>query len=49
MDQQLLLFPDERPGYRKIFRAWRKNAKTGQIEFPRNARVFVIWVKDSEV
>lgn len=46
MAEQLLLFPDERPGYHKIFRPWRVNAKTGMIERPRHARVFVIWVKN---
>ncbi|MBN8456948.1 MAG: hypothetical protein J0M04_03815 [Verrucomicrobia bacterium] len=44
MSEQLTLFPDERPGYRKIFRRWRKNPKTGAIEYPKRSKVFVMWV-----
>ena len=46
MAEQLTLWPDERPGYHKIFRPWRINPKTGQREYPRNARFFVMWVRD---
>lgn len=38
------LFPDERPGYRKIFRPWRTNPATGQREYPKTAKVFVMWI-----
>jgi hypothetical protein len=47
--KQLYLFPDDdRPGFKKIFRPWRKNPKTGRVEYPRNGRVFVMWVPIGE-
>jgi hypothetical protein len=44
MEKQQELFPDERPGFRKIFRPWRDNPKTGKREYPRHSKVFVMWV-----
>lgn len=39
---------DDRPGYRKIFRAWRINPVTGEREYPSHARCFVFYVPDEE-
>lgn len=44
MSQQLELFPDDRPGYRKIFRRSRRNPKTGATEYPKRGKVFVMWI-----
>ncbi len=44
MSDQLKLFPDDRPGYRKIFRRSRRNPTTGRIEYPKRGKVFVMWV-----
>lgn len=40
---------EERPGYKKIFRPWRTNPVTGLREYPKNARVFVMWIKDDSI
>lgn len=35
-----------RPGKRPIFRPWITCPRTGRRIYPKNARVFVIWVDD---
>lgn len=39
---------DERPGYHKIFRPYRTNQRTGEREYPKHARFFVMWVKTDD-
>lgn len=48
MSDQLKLFPDDRPGFRKIFRRSRRNPKTGLIEYPKRSKFFVIWIPVSQ-
>ena len=35
-----------RPGQRPIFRPWITHPVTGKRVYPKNGRVFVIWIDD---
>ena len=39
---------EDRPGFKKIFRAWRTNPLTGEREYPKHARCFVFYVPDED-